>query len=150
MLRKIVDTMRRLRTEARRNRVWVILINEKGPRMLSPAYFKQYFAEQDQVFGRKPVCAAVHLKKCLPGLASGVELSYLREFKLEGVASYKSLHVFYAILPFSEQIPKPITDYLTELYVTVPQHNEVRHALDLALANDHRYTLRQLQADGVI
>jgi hypothetical protein len=133
------------RIEARRNRVWVVLIDENGPLMLSPAYFKNYHPEEDQLRERRPIKALSRLSTCL-GLQEPLHLSYLHKFALNG--GY--LYVFYVLVPMEEKIPSILNDYMSKLRMDVPQQREVALFLDEALAGDSLYTMRRLQADGVI
>jgi hypothetical protein len=149
MLRQIAKILRGGR-EARRNRVWVILINKNGPLLLSPEYFKWFQKGKDQIFERKPARATSRLEKCFPSWSFSVQLTYLKCFVLKGCSTYKDLHVFYAIVLASVDIPQYIAAHLTELCADEPQQREVRDALEAVLASNDRYTLLQLQVSGAL
>lgn len=149
MLRQIIKELLGKSSEARRNRVWVVFIDENGPLLLSPAYFKQYHHEEDQLHERKPTDALSRLGRCL-GLQQGLRLSYLERFAIKGGSTYKDLHVFYVVVPVNEKIPSILRDYLCKLRMDVPQQRDVAESLDTTLASDQLYTIRRLQFEGMI
>ncbi len=148
MIKKFVQKLRSVR-EARRNRVWVVFIDENGPLLLSPDYFKKYCPGEDQLSKRGLTNTALRLGSCLR-LESGLELIYLKKFKLKGGSEYKDLHVFYVVIPQDMSIPEKMNGPWLQPLSDAPQQREVKQALKKVLENDPRHVLLQLQVIGLI
>ena len=148
MLRRIVLKLRSVR-EARRNRVWVVFIDENRLLLLSPDYFKKYCPGEDQLSKRDLANTALRLGSCLR-LEAGLELTYLKKFKLKGGTEYKDLHVFYVVVPQDMSIPEKMKGPWLQSLSDAPQQREVKEALKKVLENDPRHVLLQLQVNGII
>ena len=132
----------------RKNRAWVVVVDQHGPKLLNPSYFKQYHPEEDQY--KVSVTATLRrLQEKVFGENSKQPLTYLGKFKLKGGSRHKDLYVYYAVILAQEKAKlHMLRDHLQMLQEDNPQHKEVLDALALELQGDQRHTFLQLEKAG--
>ena len=141
MVKLMRQALAQARKDARRNRLWMVVVKGDNLLLVSPAYYLQHDPEADQCRRfEKPLNAGLRLADAF---FKGVntEIVYLGRYILEAPVSYRHLHVCLAFVSQDDSLPLHLRDFMqplgntsgeTQNQVTVTQHvvEDIKQILD--------------------
>lgn len=118
-LAKAKEEIAQVRKDARRNRLWMVVVKGDNLLLVPPAYYlddkSEVDSEADQCKrGETPHEAGLRLQALLfKGMRT--EIEYLGKYPLKGSVSYRDLHVCLVFMSEKAPLPRPLADFMYPL-----------------------------------